>query len=41
VVNEQSILVRNTVGRRPLERSDLRWKDNSKIDLKEIGRGGG
>jgi hypothetical protein len=40
-INVQRILIRNTVGKRSLGRSDLRWNVKSKIDLKEIGRGGG
>ena len=28
-------------GKRPLGRPRRRWEDNSKMDLQEVGRGGG
>jgi hypothetical protein len=34
------ILVRKPVGKRPLGRSKLRWEDNIKMDLQEMGYGG-
>jgi hypothetical protein len=34
-----SILVGRPEGRRPLERPRRRWKDNIKMDLREIGCG--
>jgi hypothetical protein len=33
------VLVRKPEGKRPLERSKRRWKDNIKIDLQEVGCG--
>jgi hypothetical protein len=37
---EDTILVRNPKGKRPLGRPRCRWKDNIKSNLKEIGWGG-
>jgi len=34
------ILVGNPEGKRPLGRPRLRWEDNIKMDLKEVGCGG-
>jgi hypothetical protein len=34
------ILVGRTEGRRPLGRPRLRWEDDIKMDLKEVGLGG-
>jgi hypothetical protein len=34
------ILVRKLDGKRPLERPRLRWMDNIKMDLREIGWNG-
>jgi hypothetical protein len=34
------ILVGNPEGKRPLERSEHRWEDNIKMDLRENGCGG-
>jgi hypothetical protein len=31
------VLVRRPEGKRPLERLRLRWEDNIKMDLREIG----
>jgi hypothetical protein len=31
------VLVRKSEGRRPLERPRCRWKDNIKMDLREVG----
>jgi hypothetical protein len=31
------VLVRKTVGKRPLRRPRRRWKDNIKMDLQEVG----
>ena len=36
-----SILVGKPEGKRPLGRSRRRWEDNFKIDLQEVGWGGG
>ena len=33
-------LVRKPEGKRPLERPRLRWEDNIKMDLQEVGCGG-
>jgi hypothetical protein len=38
--NAYRILVRNPEGKRPLGRPRRRWKDNFKVDLREIGWGG-
>jgi len=35
--NTYSILVRNAEGKRPLGRPRRRWKDNTRMDLREIG----
>ena len=35
------ILVCKPVGKRPLGRPKRRWEDNIKMDLQEVGRGGG
>jgi hypothetical protein len=35
-----SVLVGKPEGRRPLERPSRRWKDNIKVDLREVGWGG-
>jgi hypothetical protein len=35
------ILVGRSEGRRPLERSRRRWEDNIKMNLQEVGWGGG
>ena len=35
------VLVRKPAGMRPLGRPRRRWEDNIKIDLQEVGRGGG
>jgi hypothetical protein len=35
--NEYRILVEKSEGRRPLGRPRLRWVDNIKIDLREMG----
>jgi len=34
------VLVGEPKGRRPLERPRLRWEDNIKVDLQEVGCGG-
>jgi hypothetical protein len=34
------VLVGKPDGKRPLERTWLRWKDNIKMDLQEVGCGG-
>jgi hypothetical protein len=34
------ILLRKSEGKRPIERPRCRWKDNTKMDLREIGYGG-
>ena len=34
------VLVGKPEGRRPLGRPRFRWKDNIKMDLQEVGRGG-
>jgi len=34
------ILVGKPEGKRPLARPKLRWKDNIKMDLQEVGSGG-
>jgi len=31
------VLVGKPEGRRPLERTELRWEDNIKMDLQEVG----
>jgi hypothetical protein len=33
------VLVGKSEGKRPLERPRLRWEDNIKMDLQEVGRG--
>jgi hypothetical protein len=38
--NAYRILVGKTEGKSPLERPRLRWVDNIKMDLREIGRDG-
>jgi hypothetical protein len=38
--NAYRILVEKPEGKRPLGRSRLRWVDNIKMDLTEMGRGG-
>jgi hypothetical protein len=35
--NAYRILVGNPEGKRPVRRSTLRWEDNIKMDLREIG----
>jgi hypothetical protein len=35
--NTHKILVRKPEGKRPLRRPGLRWEDNIRMDLKEIG----
>jgi hypothetical protein len=35
--NEYKILVANSEGTRPIGRSSYRWKDNIKMDLRDIG----
>ena len=35
------VLVGKPEGKRPLERPRRRWEDNIKMELKEVGRGGG
>jgi hypothetical protein len=35
--NVYKIVVRKLEGKRPLGRCRLRWEDNTRIDLKEIG----
>ena len=35
------ILVGKTEGKRPLGRPRRRWEDNIKMDLEEVGTGGG
>jgi hypothetical protein len=39
--NVYRVLVRKPEGKRPLERPRHRWEDRIKIDLREIGWGGG
>jgi hypothetical protein len=39
--NMYRILVGNPEGKRPLGRPRRRWEDGIKMDLREIGRGGG
>ena len=34
------VLVGPPVGKRPLGKPRLRWEDNIKMDLREVGRGG-
>ena len=34
------ILVRKPEGKRPLGRPSIRWKDNIRMDLLEVGEGG-
>ena len=34
------VLVEKPLGKRPLGRSRLRWEDNIKMDLQEVGCGG-
>ena len=34
------VLVGKPDGRRPLVRPSLRWEDNNKLDLQEVGCGG-
>ena len=34
------VLVGKTKGKRPLVRPRVRWEDNIKMDLQEVGRGG-
>jgi hypothetical protein len=34
------VLVRRPEGKRPLGRTKLRWEDNIKIHLRQVGRGG-
>ena len=36
-----NFLVENLDGKRPLERPRRRWEDNIKMDLQEVGGGGG
>ena len=36
-----SVLVGKPEGKRPLERPRRRWEDNIKMDLQEVGGGGG
>jgi hypothetical protein len=38
--NACSILTGKPEGRRPLRTLRLRWEDSTKLDLREIGRGG-
>jgi hypothetical protein len=40
VIGAYNILVGRPEGRRPLRRPRLRWEDNIKMDLREIGFGG-
>jgi hypothetical protein len=35
------ILIEKPEGRRPLDRPRLRWEDNIKLDLREVGWGHG
>jgi hypothetical protein len=35
------VLIREPVGKSPLGRPRRRWEDNIKMDLQEVGRGGG
>ena len=35
------VLVRKPEGKRPLGRPRRRWEDNTKMDLQEVGGGGG
>jgi hypothetical protein len=39
--NVYRVLVGNPEGKRPLERPRRRWNDGIKMDLREIGCGGG
>ena len=39
--NHCVVLVGKPGGKRPLERPRRRWEDNIKMDLQEVGRGGG
>jgi hypothetical protein len=39
-MNAYRILVEKPVGKRPLGRPRLRWVDNIKMDLRDIGWGG-
>jgi hypothetical protein len=34
------VLVGETEGKRPLRRPKLRWEDNIKMNIQEVGRGG-
>jgi hypothetical protein len=34
------VFVGKPEGKRPLGRPRLRWEDNTKMDLQEVGRGG-
>ena len=38
---EHRVLVGKPEGKRPLGRSRRRWEDNIKMDLQEVGGGGG
>jgi hypothetical protein len=40
MINAYKILVIKSEGKRPLGRSRRKWKDNIKMDIKEIGRQG-
>jgi hypothetical protein len=35
--NPYTVLVRKSEGKRPLRRPRCRWKDNVRVDLREIG----
>jgi hypothetical protein len=37
--NAYNILIGKSEGKRPLGRPRLRWRDNIRMDLREIGRG--
>jgi hypothetical protein len=39
--NVYRVLVGKPEGKRPLERPKLRWEDGLRMDLREIGWGGG
>jgi hypothetical protein len=39
--NIQRVLMGNPKGKRPLERPRRRWENGIKMDLREIGWGGG